>query len=154
MIGYNEPEDLIEYATLRGVTITEEQAPILLTRALDWLELQKFKGVKYDQDQTLEFPRVPENYKPPEPPVAPDVPVKITTAQLVCAMIYKSGGDPLAAITPQVTQETVVGAVSVSYSDKGGDGTSKVLYPQLEALLREYLDKAGDGNFIKLGQWV
>ncbi len=153
MIGYNEPEDLIEYALLRGVTITEDQAPVLLTRSLDWLELQKFKGVKYEPEQPLEFPRVPLDYVPPEPPVVPDIPAKITIAQLVCAMIYQAGGDPLAAITPQVTQETVVGAVSVSYSDKG-DGTSKVLYPQLEALLRDYLDKSGDGNFIKLGQWV
>ena len=55
MIGYNEPEDLIEYALLRGVTIAEEQAPVLLTRSLDWLELQLFKGVKYDPEQPLNF---------------------------------------------------------------------------------------------------
>lgn len=108
----NTPEDLIDYAAARGVTIDEADAPILLTKALDWLEIQP---ISYPDDP---------------------VPDAILKAQLVCAMIYHAGGDPLQAITPRVTQEAVVGAVSVSYSDSG---PAVPLYPQLEALIRPYL---------------
>ena len=111
MIGYIDTGELIAYAAARGVVITAQQEPILLTKAFDWLQIQ--------------------------PVTVPDpVPDQIKQAQMVCAMIYHAGGDPLAAITPRVTQETVFGAVSVSYSDSG---PSTPLYPQLYALIRPYL---------------
>ena len=121
MIGYIDTGELIAYAAARGVVITAQQEPILLTKAFDWLQIQ--------------------------PITVPDpVPEKIKQAQMVCAMIYQAGGDPLAAITPRVTQETVFGAVSVSYSDSG---PSTPLYPQLAALLRPYLTggQMGQANF-------
>lgn len=108
---YATDAELIAYAAARGVTIAALEAPVLLTKAGDWLQIQ--------------------------PITVPDpVPDQIKQAQMVCAMIYHAGGDPLAAITPRVTQETVFGAVSVSYSDSG---PSTPLYPQLAALIRPYL---------------
>lgn len=121
MIGYVDTGELIAYAAARGVVISVDQEPILLTKAFDWLQIQ--------------------------PITVPDpVPDQIKQAQMVCAMIYHAGGDPLAAITPRVTQETVFGAVSVSYSDSG---PSTPLYPQLAALLRPYLTagQMGQANF-------
>lgn len=118
---YATEAELIAYAAARGVTITALEAPILLTKAGDWLQVQ--------------------------PITVPDpVPDQIKQAQMVCAMIYHAGGDPLAAITPRVTQETVFGAVSVSYSDSG---PSAPLYPQLAALIRPYLTTGsmGGANF-------
>lgn len=118
---YATDAELIAYAAARGVTITALEAPILLTKAGDWLQIQ--------------------------PITVPDpVPGQIKQAQMVCAMIYHAGGDPLAAITPRVTQETVFGAVSVSYSDSG---PSTPLYPQLAALIRPYLTAGsmGGANF-------
>ena len=118
---YATDAELIAYAAARGVTITALEAPILLTKAGDWLQVQ--------------------------PITVPDpVPDQIKQAQMVCAMIYHAGGDPLAAITPRVTQETVFGAVSVSYSDSG---PSAPLYPQLAALIRPYLTAGsmGGANF-------
>lgn len=119
---YATNEELIAYAAARGVTITALEAPILLTKALDWLQIQHITV--------------------PDP-----VPDQIKQAQMVCAMIYHAGGDPLAAITPRVTQETVFGAVSVSYSDSG---PSTPLYPQLAALIRPYLTagQMGQANFV------
>lgn len=122
MIGYVDTGELIAYAAARGVTITAIEEPILLTKAFDWLQIQ--------------------------PITVPDpVPDQIKQAQMVCAMIYHAGGDPLAAITPRVTQETVFGAVSVSYSDSG---PSTPLYPQLSALVRPYLTagQMGQANFV------
>jgi len=121
MIGYIDTGELIAYAAARGVVITAQQEPVLLTKAFDWLQIQ--------------------------PITVPDpVPDQIKQAQMVCAMIYHAGGDPLAAITPRVTQETVFGAVSVSYSDSG---PSTPLYPQLAALIRPYLTagQMGQANF-------
>lgn len=114
---YATDAELIAYAAARGVTITALEAPILLTKAGDWLQIQ--------------------------PITVPDpVPDQIKQAQMVCAMIYHAGGDPLAAITPRVTQETVFGAVSVSYSDSV---PSTPLYPQLAALIRPYLTAGSMG---------
>ena len=118
---YATDAELIAYAAARGVTVTALEAPILLTKAGDWLQIQ--------------------------PITVPDpVPDQIKQAEKVCAMIYHAGGDPLAAITPRVTQETVFGAVSVSYSDSG---PSAPLYPQLAALIRPYLatGSMGGANF-------
>ena len=118
---YATDAELIAYAAARGVTIAALEAPILLTKAGDWLQIQPITV--------------------PNP-----VPDKIKQAQMVCAMIYRAGGDPLAAIAPRVTQETVFGAVSVSYSDSG---PSAPLYPQLAALIRPYLTAGsmGGANF-------
>lgn len=118
---YATDAELIAYAAARGVTITALEAPVLLTKAYDWLQIQ--------------------------PITVPDpVPDQIKQAQMVCAMIYHAGGDPLAAITPRVTQETVVGAVSVSYSDSG---PSTPFYPQLAALIKPYMTagQMGAANF-------
>lgn len=133
MIGYATEAELTAYALARGVVLVGDEA-VLLTKALDWLELQPFSGSKTDPEQALEFPRNGDTV----------VPAKIKTAQLVAAMIYDGGGDPQGAIGPRVTQETVVGAVSVSYSDSG---PLTVMYPQLTALLRDYLSSMGGTQF-------
>ena len=118
---YATDAELIAYAAARGVTITALEAPILLTQAGDWLQIQ--------------------------PITVPDpVPDQIKQAQMVCAMIYHAGGDPLAAITQKVLSRTVVGVVSRTFSDKG---PSTPLYPQLAALIRPYLTAGsmGSANF-------
>jgi hypothetical protein len=120
-VTYATDAELIAYAAARGVTITALEAPILLTKAGDWLQIQ--------------------------PITVPDpVPDQIKQAQMVCAMIYRAGGDPLAAITRQVLSQTVFGAVSRTFSDKG---PSAPLYPQLIALFRPYLTAGsmGSANF-------
>lgn len=137
MIGYVTEAELTTYATTRGATLTQPES-VLLTKALDWLELQPFSGSKTDGTQPLQFPRNGDT----------EVPERIKTAQLVCAMIYDAGGDPLAAVGPRVTQETVFGAVSVSYSDSGPLTT---YYPQLQALLRGFLGGVG-GNQFRVGR--
>ena len=114
------PQDLVDFAAARGVTILLADAPVLLTKAADWLEVQP---IEYQDDP---------------------VPDAIVKAQLVCAMIYAEGGDPLQAITPRVTSETVFGAVAVTYSDSG---PASPLYPQLQALLRPFMVGPGGNQF-------
>ena len=133
MIGYNTEQDLTDYATARGITLVRDEA-VLLTLALDWLELRPFKGDKTDPDQPLQFPRNGSE----------TVPDAIKTAQLVAAIIYDQGGDPMGAISQRVLSERVEGAVSVTYSDKGNAVT---LYPQLNDLLRDYVANSGGFQF-------
>ena len=106
---YATEQELTDYATARGVTLTGDPA-VLLTKAFDWLSVQTITV--------------------PDP-----VPEQIKTAQLVAAMLIDSGEDLLAPQGQRVLSESVVGAVSVSYSDSGRQST---MYPQLEALLAPY----------------
>ena len=129
-VGYVTEDELTAYATARGITISGNKA-VLLQKALDWLELQPFSGVKYDEDQDLEFPRDDDD----------EVPDKIKTAQMVCALIYDAGGDPLAAISKKVIREKV-DVLEVQYSESS---SSNDLYPQLSLLLAPYLTGGGSG---------
>jgi len=129
-VGYVTEDELTAYATARGITISGNKA-VLLQKALDWLELQPFSGEKYDEDQELEFPRDDDD----------EVPDKIKTAQMVCALIYDAGGDPLAAISKKVIREKV-DVLEVQYSESS---SSNDLYPQLSLLLAPYLTGGGSG---------
>ena len=129
MIGYNTEAALTAYAAARGVTLNLA-ASITLTRALDYLESRSYKGAKTDPEQALQFPRDGSE----------TVPDDIKTAQLVAALVYDGGGDPMGAIGPRVLSNTVMGAVAQTYSDKGNQTT---LYPHLSALLRPYLLSSG-----------
>ena len=129
-IGYVSEDELEAYATARGITISGNKA-VLLQKALDWLELQPFSGEKYDEDQELEFPRDDDD----------EVPDKIKTAQIVCALIYDAGGDPLAAISKKVIREKV-DVLEVQYSESS---SSNDLYPHLSLLLAPYLTGGGSG---------
>lgn len=129
LIGYNTGAELTSYAAARGQTLSQD-ADVLLTLALDYLELQNYSGEKTDPSQALEFPRNGETV----------VPSRIKTAQLVAAMLYSDGEDLLAPMGQRVTSETVVGAVSVTYSDSGNQ---TAVYGQLDALLEPFMLASG-----------
>lgn len=133
IIGYVEETDFTAYAAARGITLLRPVSETL-TQALDYIELQSYSGEKTDPAQPLQFPRNGET----------EVPAAIGTAQMQTALVYDAGEDPLAPIEQKVLEETVHGAVSVKYSDKGGNSSS---YPHITALLRPYLTSQGGSNF-------
>lgn len=130
--SYSSDAELMAYADSRGLTLSGVPS-VLLIKAMDWLEIQPFKGEKTDPEQPLEFPRNGET----------QVPERIKTAQIVAALIYDAGGDPMAAIDRRVVREKV-DVVEVQYSDKGNQTT---LYPQLSMLLRGFLSASGGSTF-------
>ncbi len=132
-IGYVEETDYEAYAAARGITLLLDSS-VTLTLALDYIEMQSYSGSKTDEDQELQFPRNDDT----------EVPDNIKNAQMQTALVYDAGGDPLAAIGQKVLSKSVDGAVSVSYSDKGGNTT---LYPKITGLLRPYLSSYGGSNF-------
>ena len=123
-IGYTTDDEYSGYATARGYIISGD--PIVqLQLALDWLELQPFKGSKTDPAQALEWPRDGNT----------DVPDKIVQAQLEAALVYNAGGNLMASIGKMVTEKTV-GPLTTKYAE-GGPQT--IMYPKLSMLLRGYL---------------
>lgn len=134
LIGYVEEADFTAYALARGITLLRPESETL-TQGLDYIELQSYSGEKTDPSQPLEFPRNGET----------EVPANIVTAQMQAALVYDSGEDPLAPVGSKVLEKTVHGAVTVKYSDKGGNSTS---YPQITKLLQPYLSSDGGSSFM------
>jgi len=132
IIGYVEETDFTAYAAASGITLAKAEA-VTLTLALDYIEAQTYSGTKTDENQALEFPRDGET----------EVPQGIKNAQMEAALIYDRGEDPLGDIGQRVTQETVFGAVSVSYSDTGNQTT---IYRKLNATLSPFLASGGYGS--------
>ena len=123
-IGYTTDDEYSAYAISRGYVLSGD--PIVqLQLALDWLELQPFKGSKTDESQALEWPRDGNT----------DVPDKIVQAQLEAALVYNAGGNLMASIGKMVTEKTV-GPLTTKYAE-GGPQT--IMYPKLSMLLRGYV---------------
>ena len=124
IIGYTTDDEYQEYAAARGYIISGD--PIVqLQLALDWLELQPFKGSKTDEAQELEWPRDGNT----------DIPDKIVQAQLEAALVYNAGGNLMASIGKMVTEKTV-GPITTKWSE---NGPQTIAYPKLSMLLRGYV---------------
>lgn len=133
VIGYVDELDFEDYATARGIILIDPTS-VLLTKALDWLELQPFKGSKTDPNQPLQFPR----------DGATEVPANIVTAQMVAALLYDAGEDLLGVIGQKVLKEKV-DVIEVQYSDNVSGRKS---YPHLYLLLKDYFAPTlGFANF-------
>ena len=124
IIGYTTDDDYSDYAAARGYIISGD--PIVqLQLALDWLELQPFKGEKTDPLQVLEWPRDGNT----------EIPDKIVQAQLEAALVYNAGGNLMASIGKMVTEKTV-GPITTKWSE---NGPQTIAYPKLSMLLRGYI---------------
>ena len=123
-VGYTTDDEYQEYAAARGYIISGN-AIVQLQLALDWLELQPFKGEKTDPLQELEWPRDGNT----------EIPDKIVQAQLEAALVYNAGGNLMASIGKMVTEKTV-GPITTKWSEKG---PQTIAYQKLSMLLRGYV---------------
>lgn len=145
--SYVTEAELSEYALQRGITISGD-TEILLIKAMDFLEIKKYKGSKTSISQTLEWPRTvtytydaflttDSDYIDPNV-----VPTKIKTAQIVAALLIDAGNDLLANVE-RVTKREKVDVIEVEYDVQSIATTS---YTQLNDLLRPYLANAQYGT--------
>jgi len=147
-VTYATDAELIAYAAARGVTVTEAQAPVLLTKAMDYLDTldARWQGERTDHEQELAWPRSGVFVNGRELDSA-TVPAAIERAQMMLAILAMSM-DLLPAIKAQqsgaVTAKSV-GDVSLSY----GNGSSNMapLFPAVATLLGPYLRLGGGSNF-------
>lgn len=138
---YATVAELDAHCLARGITLTAATngaKEIILTKALDYLETLPFSGTAVDDDQELFFPINEEDENS-------GTPYDIIKAQIVCAIIYDGGGDPMATITQKAISKSVAGAVSVTYSE---GSSANPIYPILNRLVAPYLlSGTGGGNF-------
>ena len=148
MTGYVADLDFIAYAAARGVTVTALEAPVLLTKVMDYLDTldARWQGERTDQAQELAWPRSGVFVNGRELDSA-TVPAAIERAQMMLA-IQAISMDLLPAIKTQqsgaVTGKSV-GDVSLSY----GNGSSNMapLFPAVTTLLGPYFRLGGGSNF-------
>ena len=136
-IGYTTDDEYSAYAISRGYVLSGDPL-VQLQLALDWLELQPFKGAKTDESQALEWPRDGNT----------EVPDKIVQAQLEAALVYNAGGNLMASIGKMVTEKTV-GPLTTKFAE-GGPQT--IMYPKLSMLLRSYVQNGYGSTQFKVSR--
>jgi len=139
-MSYATTTELTDYATARGITIVGD-AIVLLTKALDYVDSQNYKGSKTSYLQPYAFPRIMDVSLDFNPDVNA-VPTNIKTAQIVAALLIDSGEDLQANQTQSVKREKV-DVIEVEYQD---GTTTKTRYTSLDALLRPYLENSLRGR--------
>ena len=133
-IGYTTDDALIAFALARGVTISAPNAAIYLTKALDYLDSQNWKGYKTDDDQVLDWPR--QYVYVDNVLLASDaVPSGIVKAQHVIALSIANGYDPLATVERAVKREKV-DVLEVEYQP---NASSAPIARSINASLADYI---------------
>lgn len=148
--SYVTEAELDTYAADRGITISATDKTVLLVKAMDFLEVQPFKGVKTVSTQSLQFPRVIcdqfGDYRPNsygyngyedyycEYP-SDEVPQRIKDAQIIAALLIDSGEDLQPNVGRSVKREKV-DVLEVEYMDTSSDSTR---YTQLQDILKPFI---------------
>lgn len=133
--SYVSVADFDAYAAERGINIAGQDHSVLIILAMDYVELQNYLGSRTSADQPLEFPRDGSNV----------IPEKIKKAVYEVALLIDQGVNFFESVGQRVLSESVSGAVSVTYSDKGAQIPT---YPHVTNLLREFITAAvGSANF-------
>lgn len=140
VIGYVDDADFTAWAAARGITLTGT-ASVLLTRSLDFVELQQYKGTRTDTAQALSWPRTGV-YIDGVSVAADTVPALVEELQMRVAADMDAGADPLAVQSQQVKSKRVEGAVSIEYMD----GSYKPSRSSQVSLILSKLTAAGGGN--------
>lgn len=136
-IGYTTDDALIAFALARGVTISAPNAAIYLTKALDYLDSQNWKGYKTDYKQVLDWPR--QYVYVDNVLLASDVvPSGIIKAQHVVALSIANGFDPLATVERAVKREKV-DVLEVEYQPNASNAP---IARSINAALADYIESA------------
>ena len=146
VIGYVEEADFTAWATERGITLSGSTS-VLLTKALDYVELQSYKGARTDSTQALSWPRTGV-YIDGVLVASDTVPALVEELQMRVAVDMDSGTDPLSVRSQGVKSKSVDGAVSIEYMD--GSATASVSR-QVSAILAK-LSGAGGGSQIAVSR--
>lgn len=150
--SYVTEAELTTYATDRGIAITANTS-VLLIKAMDWLEVQLFKGTKTVYNQALQFPRILCGYSNPYlntyynngfrtnyylQPCEYDsetVPNEIKKAQILAALLIDGGNDLQPVVDRSVKREKI-DVIEVEYMD---NANSTPQYSSLISILRPFV---------------
>ena len=118
--SYISEAGLTTYATDRGVTLSGT-ASVLLIQAMDYIEVQSYKGYKYTEEQALQWPRGNvwlDGYSVD----VDEIPQLLIDAQCEVAIGIDGGVNPLANVG-RSTKKEKVGDIEVEYMDGARDST-------------------------------
>jgi len=146
--SYVSIADARSYAELRGVTLPADDADVevLLIKAMDYIEAQRdrYQGRKSYDTQALQFPRY-DVYVDSLLVGSTTIPRELRYAQMALAIEAQSS-DLMPSRLPSdkgpVTQESVEGAVSVSYANTGRL-SSVPAFAKADALLTPLMKRNG-----------
>lgn len=145
--SYISIADFETYAAARDYTIVGTSETLLI-KAMDYLEAQSYKGIKYTSTQALQWPRVDvviDSYL-----VDTDtIPTELINAQCEVAMAIDAGNDPLLDL-PRKTISEQVGPIAVTYAD---GSSSLVINRRIMNALYKLLKTGGrSSNCINVGK--
>ena len=143
--SYASEAELQAYADARGVIIAGLAVEDLI-KAMDYLEVQPFIGLKATQGQPLQWPRdgvVIDGWAY----TSTNLPDELKEAQLVIAMGIDQGLDPLANIDPGI-KRTRVKAGSVESEKEYQDGApARAVSVAISRALAKLVAAGGGSNF-------
>lgn len=138
------------YATPRGVSLPVSDATVetQLILAMDYLEMQPWKGIQTYTSQALAWPR-DGVYLSGSLQADDEIPAKLKFAQMQLAIQVNAGIDLIPTVTSEsvgaVTREKV-GPIETEYSSFSSVGTQPY-FASIRALLGPYLQGLGFGQF-------
>lgn len=129
--SYVSVDDCTTYAAARGYTMSGD-VEISIIKAMDYIEAQNFKGYKYTDEQTLQWPRG-SVYIDGYSIGVDEIPAQLINALNETAMIVDAGSEILPT-NERETKREKVDVIEVEYADGARNNPS---YPKINV----YLDK-------------
>lgn len=145
--SYVTTDELNTYATARGVTIASGVREQWLVMAMDYLEQLSFKGIKYTQGQSLQWPRVNvtiDTYLVD----SDEIPALLQNAQMQLAMSFYAGYSPI-NVHERAIKSADVGSLRVEYMD---NASTNNIDPKVTFFLNKLLDGGVGGNTIRVNK--
>lgn len=158
MIG--SVRDLIKFAAERGVTISEDEAPVLIAKANDYLETLNWLGSPVNPEQEFPWPRTGVDFNgsilqdefgnaieisPGVPFIASLIPRNVYRAIYRLCIEQKNGVDIQPTVAgKQIIEERIEGALTFKY-DSASIGNPPV-FPWIDALLGRWIKGSVNGG--------
>lgn len=125
--SYVTEAELTTYASLRGVTIPNEDREMHLILGMDYFESLDFKGTKTNDDQPLQFPRADlyiDNVLQPDDEI-----IKLVKESQMESAIASFQGNSFTSVKERaVKRERINGAVEVEYMDNASSTDQVVAF--------------------------
>jgi hypothetical protein len=137
--SYITEAELATYAADRGITLVGDPNQLIVL-SMDYIESLKYKGVKFSEEQPLQWPRynvIVDGYYVD----SDEIPKELVQGQLATAIAIDQGNGPLNVIE-RTTKREKVDVLEIEYSDSS---TSKSIDPNISNSLQKLL-KAGSGG--------
>jgi len=141
--SYVSETEVTDYAAERGITLTAAPS-VLIYKSMDYIEGLSFVGMKYTEDQPLQWPRVGVYIDGYYVEVS-EIPKELKAAQLSTCISIDQSVNPLADIKPAIKSRKI-GPIETQYQD----GASSTTFSASIQHAFKKLVRSGGANTIKL----